>query len=105
MRGRLATSWIPVGPLHRRIISKPSKHYGTDLWCYDGPMNGRMVQYRGKRIRITLEYHEVKATGEYVHMSRPVGNRQGYEQYYQWYGPTAETMERRREQMALGKVA
>jgi hypothetical protein len=77
-----------------RPQSKPSRHYGTEFWFIDGPFDGRKSGYRGRRVRVILGLIErpkqrpTSVFGEYVHQSRPLGDKLGYEHYYQWFGPT-----------------
>lgn len=80
----------PMAPNPRWAISSlPSRHYKHQFWCVDGPFDGQRLDYRGKRVRLRVgvQPNGIVISGEYKHTWRHLGNRQGYEHYYQWYGP------------------
>ena len=82
----------PLGIREPRTKSKPSRLYGTDFWFIDGPHDGKMGKYQGKRMQVRIKAGPRQAVGEYVHQTRNVGKGLGYEHYYQWFGVTPEML-------------
>lgn len=99
MLNRLRTNAFPsMRPDPRHAISSlPSRHYKYRFWCVDGPFNGQRLDYRGKHVRVRVYLkplggnpgrpdEKTPISGEYQHTWRHLGNKQGYEHFYQWHG-------------------
>lgn len=86
-----ASPTLPRRSRGSHAIAKPSRHFGQQFWCADGPFHGKRSPYRGKRVQVkaTLKATGRETIGEYRHTWRHLGNRQGYLHYYQWYGATS----------------